>query len=77
MSEGTPGRGSLVRLVLSSPKVTDAEAETVRRRLTAVRDQARAAAACNTAVNVELGQTFAGSGDEVRVNSALFETRAA
>jgi hypothetical protein len=77
ISEGTPGTGSLVRLVFSSCKVTEAEVETVRRLLTAVRVQARAAAACRTVVNAELDQTFAGSGDEARGNSVLFETRAA
>lgn len=77
MSVGAFGRDSLVRLEFSSSEVTEVEAETVRRLITAVRVQARAAAACRTVVNTELGQMFAGSGDEAGVNSALFESRAA
>lgn len=69
MSEGAPGRGP-VRLVLSASKFTEVEAETVRRCLTAVRVQARAAAVCRMAVNAEQGQT---PGDETRVNGTPFE----
>ena len=75
--ERTPGRGSPVRLVWSPSKVTEVEAETVRMLLAAVRVQAREAAVCRTVVNAGLGQTFAGSGDKARVNSAFFGTRAA
>jgi hypothetical protein len=77
LSERTPGIGFLVRVVLSSSEVTGAEAEAFRRFLTAVRVQARAAATCRAVVNGDPSQMFVGSGDDVRVSSVLFETRAA
>ena len=77
LSEGASGGVFLVRAVFFPSEVADPQTETLRRFLTVVRVQARAAATCRAVVNPEPSQTFTGSGVETQGNSVLFETQAA